>query len=311
MVQTRIADSILDARCDTPMVRLHKVVPKDSAEILAKIEFFGPSGSVKDRIAAFMIERAEERGDLRPGYRIVEATTGNTGIAFALAGLVKGYPVTIVMPQGMSEERKKILRAYGAEVLFTSGSETDVDKCLEMVNRIRASDDKVWVPGQFTSTDNVLAHEMTTGPEIVRQAGKNIDAFVAGVGSGGTLMGVARHFMKEGIGARIVAVEPEECAILSGGRNDRHRIEGIGDGFIPEIVDSDLIDDIETVRDSDAIAMARRLAGEEGVLCGISSGANVVAALRSGRRLGKGGRVVTLIPDTGMRYFSTDLFKEE
>ena len=310
MVQMRIADSILDARCNTPMVRLHKVVPKDCAEILAKVEFFGPSGSVKDRIAAFMIERAEERGDLRPGYRIVEATTGNTGIAFALAGLVKGYRVTIVMPRGMSEERKKILRAYGAEVLFTAGSEADVDKCLEMVDRIRASDDKVWVPGQFTSADNVLAHEMTTGPEILRQAGKNIDAFVAGVGSGGTLMGVARHFMKERIGARIVAVEPEECAVLSGGRNGRHRIEGIGDGFIPEIIDSDLISDIETVRDSDAIAMARRLAGEEGILCGISSGANVVAALHFGRKLGKGGRIVTLIPDTGMRYFSTDLFRE-
>jgi len=307
----KVADSILDTRCNTPMVRLRRIVPEDCAEILAKIEFFGPSGSVKDRIAAFMIEEAEKRGDLKPGYRIVEATTGNTGIAFALAGLVKGYRVTIVMPKGMSEERKKVLRAYGADIVFTPGSETEVDKCVEKVGEIRASDSKVWVPGQFTSFDNVRAHQRTTGPEILKQAGRSIDAFVAGVGSGGTIMGVARCFQEERINARIVAVEPAECAVMSGGCSGPHRIEGIGDGFVPGIVDMNLVTDIEVVGDGDAIAMARRLAREEGILGGISSGANVAAAINVGRRLGKGKKVVTLIPDTGMRYFSTDLFKEK
>lgn len=307
----KVADNILDTRYNTPMVRLSRVVPKDFAEILSKVEFFGPSGSVKDRIAAFMIEEAEKRGDIRPGYRIVEATTGNTGIAFALAGLVKGYRVTIVMPEGMSEERKKVMKAYGADIVFTSGSETEVDKCMEKVKEIRDSDSKVWVPGQFTSLDNVRAHQRTTGPEILRQAGRNIDAFVAGVGSGGTLMGVARCFKEEGIRAKIVAVEPAECAVMSGGRNGPHRIEGIGDGFVPEIVDTSLITDVEVVSDCDAITMARRLAREEAILGGISSGANVAAAINVARRLGKGKRVVTLIPDTGMRYFSTDLFKEK
>jgi len=307
----KVADSILDTRCNTPMVRLRRIVPEDCAEILAKIEFFGPSGSVKDRIAAFMIEEAEKRGDLKPGYRIVEATTGNTGIAFALAGLVKGYRVTIVMPKEMSEERKKVLRAYGADIVFTPGSETAVDKCVEKVGEIRASDSKVWVPGQFTSFDNVRAHQRTTGPEILKQAGRSIDAFVAGVGSGGTLMGVARCFKEERINARIVAVEPAECAVMSGGCSGPHRIEGIGDGFVSGIVDMNLVTDIEVVGDGDAIAMARRLAREEGILGGISSGANAAAAINVGRRLGKGKKVVTLIPDTGMRYFSTDLFKEK
>jgi cysteine synthase A len=307
----KVVDNILDARCNTPMVRLRRIVPNDCAEILAKVEFFGPSGSVKDRIAAFMIEEAEKRGDLKPGYRIIEATTGNTGIAFALAGLVKGYRVTVVMPEGMSEERKKVVRAYGAEIVFTSGSETAVDRCVEKVEELRSSDGKVWVPGQFTSLDNVRAHQRTTGPEIIKQAGRDIEAFVAGVGSGGTLMGVARCFKEEGIKAKIVAVEPEECAVMSGGRNGPHRIEGIGDGFVPEIVDINLITDIEVVSDGDAINMARRLAREEGILGGISSGANVAAAINLGKRLGKGRKVVTLIPDTGMRYFSTDLFKEE
>lgn len=307
----KVLESILDTRYNTPMVRLRRIAPKNCAEILAKIEFIGPSGSVKDRIAAFMIEEAEKRGDIKPGYRIVEATTGNTGIAFALAGLVKGYRVTIVMPRGMSDERKKVLKAYGAEIVFTPGSETEVDKCVEKVDEIRLSDPNVWVPGQFTSFDNVRAHLKTTGPEIIKQAGRDIDAFVAGVGSGGTLMGVATCFKKRGINARIVAVEPEECAVMSDGRCGPHRIEGIGDGFIPDIVDTDLITDVEVVSDEDAIKIARRLAREEGILGGISAGANVAAAIKVGMRLGKGRKVVTVIPDTGMRYFSTDLFKEK
>ncbi len=303
-------DSILDLRYNTPVVKLNRIVPKESADVFAKIEFLSPSGSVKDRIATYMIVEAEKRGELKPGHRIVEATTGNTGIAFALAGAVKGYRVTIVMPEGMSDERKKILKAYGAEIVYTPGCETDVDKCVERVRKIRATDSKVWVPGQFTSADNVRAHERTTGPEIIRQVGRDIDAFVAGVGSGGTLMGVARCFRKRRIGAEIVAVEPEECSVIESGPIGPHRIEGIGDGFIPDIVDTGMITKVELVSDIDAILTARRLAREEGILGGISSGANVLAATRVAKRLGKGRKVVTLVPDTAMRYFSTDLFKE-
>lgn len=306
----KIADSILDLRFNTPMVRLTRIVPRGCAEVLAKLEFLSPSGSVKDRIALYMIEQAERRGELKPGYRIVEATTGNTGIAFALAGMLKGYRVTIVMPEGMSDERKKILRAYGADLVFTAGTETAVDECVRKVEDIRRSQNDVWIPGQFKSQDNVRAHQTTTGPEIVKQVGRDVDAFVAGVGSGGTLIGVAKHFKESGIDAEIVAVEPAECAVMSGGRNGPHRIEGIGDGFIPEIVDMTLINGVEVVSDAEAIEMARRLAREEGILAGISSGANVAAAIAVAERLGKGKRVVTVIPDTGMRYFSTDLFEE-
>ncbi|MDH7509091.1 MAG: cysteine synthase A [Methanomassiliicoccales archaeon] len=306
----KVVSSILELRGNTPMIKLNRVVPPSFANIYAKLEYFSPTGSVKDRIAAYMIEEAEKRGELKPGYRIVEATTGNTGIAFALAGAMKGYRVTIVMPEGMSDERKKILRALGAEIIYTPGSETDVDKCIKKVREIQESDSRVWVPSQFTSMDNVLAHETTTGPECVEQIGRNIDAFVAGVGSGGTLMGVARYFKKVGINANIVAVEPEECSVIKKGNKGPHRIEGIGDGFIPEIVDTKLITRVELVSDTEAIEMARRLAREEGILCGISAGANVAASIRIAEELGVGKNVVTIIPDTGMRYFSTDLFKD-
>lgn len=306
----RVVSNILELCGNTPMIKLNRIVPPDFANVYAKLEYFNPTGSVKDRIAAYMIEEAEKRGELRPGYRIVEATTGNTGIAFALAGAMKGYRVTIVMPEGMSEERKKILRALGAEIIYTPGSETDVDKCIKKVKEIQKSDSRVWVPSQFTSMDNVLAHEKTTGPECVEQVGRDISAFVAGIGSGGTLMGVARYFRKEGINAEIVAVEPEECSVIKKGKKGPHRIEGIGDGFIPEIVDTNLISRVELVSDTEAIEMARRLAKEEGILCGISAGANVTAAIRIAKGLGRGRNVVTIIPDTGMRYFSTDLYEE-
>jgi len=292
------------------MVRLSKVVPEGAGCVLGKLEFFSPSGSVKDRIALYMIEEAERRGELKPGHRIVEASTGNTGIAFALASAVKGYPITIVMPEGMSEERKMVMRAYGAELVFTPGGESDVDKSLDKAREMLEEDEKTWMPAQFDSYDNVAAHRKTTGPEIVEQAGGNIDAFVAGVGTGGTLMGVAEYVEERGIDCRIVAVEPAGCPTLSKGEWGTHAIEGIGDGFVPRILDLDRIDDIELVTDEDAIRMAKRLAREEGILCGISSGANVVAAGRVALEMGKESRVVTMIPDTGMRYFSTDLFKK-
>lgn len=304
-----IADNILELRNNTPMMRLARIPEDDCAEVLVKLEFLTPGASVKDRIALFMIEQAEERGDLKPGYRIVEASTGNTGIAFALAAAVKGYDITIVMPEGMSEERKKVMKAYGADMVYTPGAESDVDQALDRSRELLEEDDETWMPGQFDSEDNVIAHQTTTGPEVVDQAGRDIEAFVAGVGTGGTLMGVALHLKDQGIDSRIVAVEPAGCPTLTKGEWGTHAIEGIGDGFVPQILDVDVIDGIEVVTDDEAIQMARRLAREEGILCGISSGANVVAALRQAEELGEGSKVVTMIPDTGMRYFSTDLFK--
>ncbi len=304
----KIADNILELRNNTPMLRLRRVPEEGLADVLVKLEFFSPGASVKDRIAPFMIEQAEERGELKPGYRIVEASTGNTGIAFSLAAAVKGYPITIVMPEGMSDERKKVMEAYGADMVYTPGAESDVDKALDKAQELIEEDEKTWMPAQFDSKDNVIAHQTTTGPEIIEQAGEDIGAFVAGVGTGGTLMGVALHFREQGLDSRIVAVEPAGCPTLTKGEWGIHAIEGIGDGFVPQILDVDVIDRIEVVTDDEAIQMAKRLAREEGILCGISSGANVVAALRQAEELGE-DKVVTMIPDTGMRYFSTNLFR--
>jgi len=303
----KVANTILDAVGHTPMVRLNRITAGLNAEILVKIEHLNPSGSLKDRIARYMIEEAERSGRLTSDTVIVEATTGNTGIAFAMAAAVKGYRIVVVMPEGMSEERKKAIRAYGAELVFTPGSESDVDLSLKKVDELRGKFEKVWVPGQFTSRDNVRAHEETTGKEILDQTDGMLDAFVAGVGTGGTLTGAAKTIRRRIPGVKIVAVEPAECPVLSGGRKGSHRIEGIGDGFIPEILDMSLVDEVIAVSDVDAIKMARRLASEEGIFAGISSGANVEAALELAGRLPKGARIVTLAPDNGMRYLSTDL----
>ncbi len=307
----KVANHILELSSNTPMVRLRQIVPESGADILIKLEFFNPSGSVKDRIALFMIEEAERRGDLKPGYRIVEASTGNTGIAFSLAAAIKGYPITIVMPEGMSEERKMVMKAYGADMILTPGDEVGVDLAMAKCREILGSKERTWMPGQFENMDNVKAHQLTTGPEILDQVGRDLKAFVAGVGSGGTLVGVAKHFKEEEIDAQIIAVEPEGCSAILHQEKGSHRIEGIGDGFIPEVMDTDLISGVEVVSDKEAIIMARRLAREEGMLCGISSGANLVAALRVAERLSPGDNVVTMAPDTGMRYFSTDLFKQD
>jgi cysteine synthase A len=307
----KVANHILELTSNTPMVRLRRILPRSGADVLAKVEFFNPSGSIKDRIALFMIEEAERRGELKPGYRIVEASTGNTGIAFSIAAAIKGYPITIVMPEGMSEERKMVMAAFGAEMVFTPGTEVGVDLAMKKAKEILASDDRTWMPGQFENEDNVRAHQLTTGPEIVEQAGRDIKGFVAGVGSGGTLTGVAKHLKEESIDARIIAVEPEGCSAILHQESGNHRIEGIGDGFIPEVMDTELIDRVEIVSDEESIIMARRMAREEGLLCGISSGANLIAALRLAEELGPGDKVVTMVPDTGMRYFSTDLFRKE
>jgi len=305
----KAAGSVLDVIGSTPMVKLNRIAAGLDREILVKLEFLNPSGSLKDRIARYIVEEAERLGQLTEGSVIVEATTGNTGIAFAMVAAVKGYRMIVVMPEGMSEERKKTIQAYGAEMVFTPGSESDVDLCLRKLDELKKTVPKVWIPAQFTNFDNVRAHEETTGKEIIDQTGGKLDAFVAGVGTGGTLTGVARAIRKKIPGVKIVAVEPAECPVLSGGRKGSHRIEGIGDGFVPEILDMSLVDEVIRVSDTDAIKMARRLASEEGIFAGISSGANVKAALDLAKALPEDSRIVTLAPDSGMRYFSTDLCK--
>lgn len=303
----KVANSVLDVIGSTPMVRLNRITASLDREILVKLEFLNPSGSLKDRIARYIVEEAERLGQLTKGSVIAEATTGNTGIAFAMVAAVKGYRMIVVMPEGMSEERKKTIRAYGAELIFTPGSESDVDLCLRKLDELKRTVPKLWTPAQFSNLDNVRAHEETTGKEILDQTGGRLDAFVAGVGTGGTLTGVARAIRKKIPRVKVVAVEPAECPILSGGKKGSHRIEGIGDGFIPEILNMGLVDDVIRVSDVDAIKMARRLALEEGIFAGISSGANVKAALDLARILPRDSRIVTMAPDTGMRYLSTDL----
>jgi cysteine synthase A len=258
-----------------------------------------------------MYEQAEARGDLTPGMRVLECSTGNAGIACAFVAAVKGYPCTIVMPEGMSEERKKIMRAYGATLVFTAGGESDVDLALRRLEEIRAGDPAgYWVPGQFSNADNVAAHYRTTGPELWEQCGGIVGAFVAAQGSGGTLTGVGRYLRERDRRVRLYAVEPAECALLARGEWGPHGIEGIGDGFIPENLDVSLLTGVITTTTGESVGMARRLAAEEGVFCGISTGCNVAAALKLARRHPDLPSIVAMANDTGQRYFTTALCGE-
>ncbi len=307
----RIAEDITEAAGLTPLLRLRKVAAGPQA-LCGKLEFMNPSSSLKDRILRRMVRSAEERGDLKPGMTILEASTGSTGIATSMIGAVCGYPVVVVMPEGMSEERKASMRAYGADLVLTPGAESDVDLCLEKVEELkRAEPGRYWEPGQFANRDNIAAHYETTGPEIWQQTAGRVDVFVASQGSGGTVSGVGKYLKEQNPDAKIYAVEPAECPILSGGAWGPHAIEGIGDGFIPENLDLDYVDGVVTVSSEDSIAMARRLAREEGVLCGISSGCNVAAANKLSAALPATKMIVTMINDTGMRYFSTPLFGKD
>ncbi|MBI4246845.1 MAG: PLP-dependent cysteine synthase family protein [Candidatus Rokubacteria bacterium] len=303
--------SIAQAVGRTPLVKLNRVAADVRPPVYLKIEWYGPSGSLKDRIYLHMFERAEARGDLKPGLRVLECSTGNAGIACAFVAAVKGYPCTIVMPAGMSEERKKIMRAYGADLVFTPGGESDVDLALERLAEIRAGDPAgYWVPGQFSNADNVEAHYRTTGPEIWEQCGGIVGAFVDAQGSGGTLTGVGRYLRERDDRVRLYAVEPDECALLARRAWGTHGIEGIGDGFIPENLDVSLLSGVITTTTAESVAMARRLAAEEGLFCGISTGCNVAAALKLARRHPELGPVVTMANDTGQRYFTTPLCGE-
>jgi cysteine synthase A len=298
----KMVQSPLELVGNTPLIQLRKFC--DHGSLFGKCEFLNPGGSVKDRVARYILTQAHERGLLVPGKTtIVEATSGNTGIGMALVGRQLGCRVIIVMPENMSEERKKIIAALGAELILTP-AERSLDGCLEKVQELAASDPDVWVPNQFTNPNNPLIHYMTTGPEIWSAMEGKVDAFVSGIGSGGTLQGVGKFLKEKKPRVRIIAVEPANNAALLGREPGLHQIQGIGDGFIPEVLDTRLIDMVITVTDEEAIETARKLARVEGLLVGTSSGANVYAA---NEVTTPGKAVVTVLADRAERYFSTSL----
>lgn len=294
---------LLDMIGETPLLPLSKM---GNFIIYGKAEFFNPGGSVKDRVGKHLITEAERDGSLRKGMRIVEASSGNTGIGLALVGGLLGYKVSIVMPEDMSVERKKIMAALGAEVILTPSRES-IQGCVDRVREMANSDSNIWVPAQFDNPRNPEVHYNTTAREIFRQMDGRIDAFVAGVGSGGTIQGVG-SFLKERLPeVHIAAVEPANSAALLGHEPGLHKIHGIGDGFIPSVLDVDMLDEVITVTDDEAVETTRRIARAEGMLCGTSSGANVWAAMRVAEKLGPDSRVVTVLADRAERYFSTAL----
>lgn len=304
--------SIAAAVGRTPLVQLNRVTTGVKPPLYIKLEWYGASGSLKDRIYLHMFERAEARGELKAGMRVLECSTGNAGIACAFVAAVKGYSCTIVMPEGMSDERKKIMRAYGAQLVFTPGGESDVDLSLKRLQEIRSADPTgYWVPGQFDNADNVEAHYRTTGPEVWEQTGRIVGAFVASQGSGGTLTGVGRYLRERDKRVRLYAVEPDECALLARRQWGPHGIEGIGDGFIPDNLDVSLLSGVITTTTKESLVMARRLASEEGIFCGISTGCNVAAALKLAARHPELPSIVTMANDTGQRYFTTALCGED
>lgn len=294
---------LLDCIGNTPIVLLRRASEETGCTILAKAEYLNPGGSIKDRIARFIVERAEERGKLKPGSIILEVTSGNTGIAFSMVGARKGYRTVIMMPKTVSEERRRMIASFGAE-LHLLEELLHIQSAVARSIELARENPGIFLPSQFSNPDNPLCHETTTGPEIIEQTGGKIDAFVMGVGTGGTLMGVGRALRKAKIRARVVAVEPEESAVMSGGRPGHHGIQGLADGFIPEIVRLEEIDDIVRIGTEDAMEMTGRIAREEGLLVGISAGANVLAAKRTAERLGSGHTIVTILPDRGERYLS-------
>ncbi len=306
----KIAENIFETIGNTPLVKLEKLPELDerNGSILGKLEMFNPTGSLKDRIYYKMITEAMERGELEPGMSIIEASTGNAGIACSFTGNLLGFDVTIVMPEGMSEERQKIMEAYGANLLFTPGGESDVDLALEKVQEMKDENPgQYWEPGQFENEDNLLAHYETTGPEIWDQTDGDLDAFVATQGTGGTISGIGRFLKEKDSSIKLYAGEPEEAPLLSERQWGSHRIEGIGDGFVPRNLDLSILDGIITSRSQESIEMAQRLSREEGLFCGISSGANVVACLKLMEEHEDFDRIVTMINDSGERYYSTPL----
>ena len=306
----RAANSITELIGRTPVVKLNRIVGKADADVYLKLEYFNPASSVKDRIALSMIEDAEEKGLLKEGDTILEPTSGNTGIGLAMVAAAKGYRAMLVMPDTMSVERRNLLRAYGAELVLTPGAD-GMKGAIAKAEELARKHPDYFMPQQFSNPANVRIHQETTGRELVEQMEGKIDAFVAGIGTGGTITGVGRVLKEKFPGIHIVAVEPSASAVLSGGQPGPHKIQGLGAGFTPEILDTEIYDEVITVDNEEAFQWARRMAREEGVLGGISSGAAVLAALKIARRLGAGKRVVAVIPSNGERYLTTDLYRFE
>ena len=300
-----VANTILDLIGNTPVVRLHRLPAPGSATVWAKLESFNPGGSVKDRIGRAMIEAAERDGKLGPGGTIVEPTSGNTGIGLAMTAAVKGYRVVFVMPETASQERRVLMKAFGAELILTPGADGMKGAIARAEELVR--EHGYFMPQQFKNPANPEVHRRTTAQEVLAQV-PNLDAFVAGVGTGGTITGVAEIVKAQKPGVRIVAVEPAASPVLSGGQPGKHPIQGIGAGFVPDVLDLKLVDEIVQVGNDDAAETARRLARQEGILAGPSSGAATWAALQVAQRLGEGKTVVVVLPDTGERYLSTGLF---
>ena len=296
-------ENVLDLIGNTPLISLEETT---GLHIYAKAEFLNPGGSIKDRIALNMIEQAEKDGRLKPGMTIIEPTSGNTGIGLALCGVRKGYKVIIVMPENMSEERKKIIRALGAELVLTD-PKLSIGGSVDKAQEIAGSSPDYFMPQQFKNPANPQMHYKTTAVELASQLGKKIDIYVSGVGSGGTLQGVAKYLLEQNPDCRIVAVEPLNVSALLGDEPGLHQIQGIGDGFIPDILDTSIITDIVEVSDEDAINTARELTRVQGLLVGTSSGANVWAAKKMAEKYGKDKIVATVLPDRAERYFSTSL----
>jgi len=313
----KIFENILELIGNTPLVRLSRIKGDLRANILAKLEFYNPTGSVKDRIALSMIEEAEKQGVIKKGDCIVEPTSGNTGTSLALVCALKGYQMIAVMPEQMSQERKDMITAFGAEIELVPSQGVaepgtfaleDLEATLARAVEL-ASQDRHYMPNQFANPSNTLAHENTTAEEIWSQTGGRIDAFVAGVGTSGTAMGVSRGLKRKHPGVRIYVIEPENSAVISGEPPGHHRIQGIGEGFIPDLYDHSFSDGVVKVSDIEAKATACRLARVEGIFCGYSAGANVFASLKVAEELGADKTIVTVIPDTGMKYLSTELFR--
>ncbi|MGI2733842.1 cysteine synthase A [Bacillus cytotoxicus] len=305
----RVAQSVSELIGKTPIVKLNRIVEQDSADIYLKLEFMNPGSSVKDRIALSMIEAAEKKGLLKEGDTIIEPTSGNTGIGLAMVAAAKGYKAILVMPETMSMERRNLLRAYGAELVLTPGSEGmggAIRKATEL-----AKENGYFMPQQFQNPANPEIHRLTTGPEIVEQMGDQLDAFIAGIGTGGTITGAGEVLKETYKDIKIYAVEPADSPVLSGGKPGPHKIQGIGAGFVPETLDVEIYDEIIQVKTEQAFEYARKVAREEGILVGISSGAAIYAATEVAKKLGKGKKVLVVIPSNGERYLSTPLYQFE
>ena len=299
-------NNVLDMIGETPVLKLNKLVKGDMADIYVKLEKFNPAGSIKDRAALGMIEKAEKLGLLKEGFTIVEPSSGNMGIALAMIGRIKGYEVIIVMPDTMSVERRNLIKAYGAKLVLTDGTK-GMKGAINKAKEVAEGKPNFFIPQQFTNLANPEKHYATTAEEILEDV-EDIDVFVAGVGTGGTITGVGRRLKEIKQGIKVVAVEPEKSPVLSGGEPGPHKIQGIGAGFTPDIYDSSVVDEIIKISDEEAFEIAKLMAREEGILVGISTGANIAAAIKIAKKIGKGKKIVTVAPDGGEKYISMGIY---